>query len=68
MKHPVKMLFVLFVTVICLTSDTTTSSRPATSVKVNSSVSCAASVGTTPMPRYLEFPSWESTVCSPMEP
>ena len=73
MKQVLKVLFVLFVTAVCLTSDTTSSS---TAVKASVqkfkipelcySTSSCDFVVTTPMPRYLAYR--KSTLLLPMLP
>gem|GEM_PF-2844929 len=59
MKAILKMLFLLFATVMCLTSDTATSSVPQASHTRILSVYSYSHVNNGPMPRFWESPSWD---------
>ena len=54
-----KTLFLLFVTAVCLTSDTATSSVPQASPAPSLSVCSYWPVSSGPMPRSWEYPSWD---------
>ena len=55
MRQFLKPLFVLFVAVVCLTSDTTSSSIASVSRTVNLLTDSAVFVGNTPMPKSLAY-------------
>ena len=59
MKAILKMLFLLFVTAACLTSDTATSSAPPASPAPNLSMCSYLPVNNGPQPKYWESPSWD---------
>lgn len=59
MKAILKTLFLLFVTVACLTSDTATSSVPQASPAQNLSVCSYWPASSGPLPRSWAYPSWD---------
>ena len=59
MKAILKTLFLLFVTAVCLTSDTAISSVPQASPAPILSVCSYWPVSNGPQPRYWEYPSWD---------
>ena len=59
MKAILKTLFLLFVTAVCLTSDTAISSVPQASAAPSLSVCSYWPVSNGPQPRSWEFPSWD---------
>ena len=60
MKAILKTLFLLFVTAVCLTSDTAISSVPQASAAPSLSVCSYWPVSSGPLPRSWEYPSWDS--------
>ena len=60
MKAILKTLFLLFVTAVCLTSDTATSSVPQASPAPSLSVCSFSPASSGPLPRSWESPSWDS--------
>ena len=56
---PLKTLFLLFVTAVCLTSDTATSSVPKASPAPSLSVCSNWPVSSGPLPRSWAYPSWD---------
>lgn len=58
MKQVMKTLCVLFATVVCLSSDATSSSTNPVARTENSSANSVACVATTPRPRYWEYQNW----------
>ena len=60
MKVILKTLFLLFVTAVCLTSDTATSSVPQASPALNLSMCSYSPASSGPLPRSWESPSWDS--------
>ena len=59
MKAILKTLFLLFVTAVCLTSDTAISSVPQASPTPSLSVCSYWPVSNGPLPRSWEYPSWD---------
>ena len=59
MKAILKTLFLLFVTAVCLTSDTATSSVPQASPAPSLSVFSYWPVSNSPPPRFWAYPSWD---------
>ena len=59
MKAILKTLFLLFVTAVCLTSDTATSSVPQASPAPSLSVCSYWPVSSGHQPKYWESPSWD---------
>ena len=59
MKVILETLFLLFVTAVCLTSDTATSSVPQASPASSLSVCSYWPVSSGPLPKYWAYPSWD---------
>ena len=59
MKAILKTLFLLFVTAVCLTSDTATSSVPQASPVLSLSVCSYWPASSGPLPRSWAYPSWD---------
>ena len=59
MKAILKTLFLLFVTAVCLTSDTAISSEPQASPAQSLSVCSYWPVSNGPLPKSWEYPSWD---------
>lgn len=59
MKAILKTLFLLFVTAVCLTSDTATSSVPQASPAPSLSVCSYWPASSGPLPRSWAYPSWD---------
>ena len=59
MKAILKTLFLLFVTAVCLTSDTAISSVPQDSPAPSLSVCSYWPVSNGPLPRSWDYPSWD---------